>query len=180
MYRKTTPRNTTDRLLDIVENWNSSKWYSLSSFREKGKGAAAFYKESLGWESDKSGIYFIRSKNINDFKRTTKIRLCQKLIYIGRSGLIARRLNRHLKVEKHDSASLAYKITSTGLGRSERKRLENMNDPSFFNKFRSNQKFLSEQCELSYFLCENDENQALLEILFWLRFRTQLNEWKTH
>lgn len=179
MHRRTQPRKTTDRLVKIVENWKPPKWYSLSSFNETGKGAVTFYKETLGWDLDKSGIYFIRSKKINDFKQTTNIRLCQKLIYIGRAGLISRRLNRHLKVEKHNSASLVYKITSTGLGRSTLKRRENMRDPSFLAKFRSNQEFLREQCELSYFLCENNEDQALLEILFWLRFRTQFNEWKT-
>lgn len=180
MHRRNEPRKTTDRLVEIVEDWNPEKWYSLASFSVTGKGAAAFFKETLTWESDKSGIYFIRSKNINDFKRTTNIKLCQKLFYIGRAGLIARRLNRHLKVEKHNSASLVYKITSIDLGQSNLKRLENMRDPSFFDKFRSNQNFLREQCELSYFLCENNEDQALLEILFWLRFRTQFNDWITH
>lgn len=180
MHRTKEPRKTTDRLVETVEDWKPSEWYPLSSFGESGKGAVSFFRETLSWESDKSGIYFIRSKNINDFKQTTRIRLCQKLFYIGRAGLIARRLNRHLKVEKHNSASLVYKITSIGLNRSDFKRNENMGDSSFLEQFRSNQNLLREQCELSYFLCDNNEDQALLEILFWLRYRTQFNEWRTH
>ena len=180
MHRGTEPKETTGRLVEIVENWKPPNWYSLSSFSKKGKGAVAFYKEALSWESDKSGIYFIRSKNTNDFKRRTNIRLRQKLFYIGRAGLISRRLNRHLKVQKHNSASLVYKMTSIGLDRSNVKRIDNMRDPSFLEKFCSNQNFLREQCEVSYYLCENDADQALLEILFWLRFKTKFNEWKTH
>lgn len=33
---------------------------------------------------------------------------------------------------------------------------------------------------MAYFECPNDHRQALLEILFSLRFKTPFNEWKTH
>jgi hypothetical protein len=42
------------------------------------------------------------------------------------------------------------------------------------------QAFLRNDCEMTYFECPNDVDQALFEIMFWLRFDTQFNEWKTH
>lgn len=180
LNRLSEPRDTSDILIDIVENWQPSGWFPLSSFSISGKGAAAFYEETLKWANDQSGIYFIRTKNVDDFRETTNIPLRQRLFYIGRAGAIARRLNRHLKVEKHNSASLVYKITAIGLNRNGVKRNTNMDDNDFLEQFRTNQDFLRQECELSYCLCENNENQALLEIFFWLRFKTAFNDWKTH
>jgi hypothetical protein len=176
----TTPRQTTNRLIDIIENIKLTDWHSLCSYSRVGSGAGAFYKNILRWEKDSSGIYFIRAKNVRNFQKQTLIKLNQNLFYIGRSGQIARRLNRHLKVIKHDSASLVYKITSEGLNKCDSKRQDNMSNCTFKTQFCSNQAYIRDHCEMSYYLCENNEEQALLEILFWLRFKTQFNDWKTH
>lgn len=175
------PRGTALALVDIVEDWSPERWYPLSAYSQPGKAAGAFYKETLGWESDKSGIYFLRAKRMTEFEASTGLSLKRRLFYIGRAGQIARRLNRHLQVVNHNSASLVYKITAKSLDRSDKRRNDNMSDlDSFLPAFQATQRYLRDQCEMTYFLCDNDSRQALLEILFSLRFRTEFNDWKTH
>ena len=172
---------TTLELLDIVEHWSPPAWYPMALYSEPAKASAAFYKEILGWNSDKSGIYFFRTKSCREFNQHTGLAIKRRLFYVGRAGKIARRLNRHLQVVSANSASLVYKITAQALNRTHIARNTNMQDEAGFRRhFVSNQAFLRDTCEMSYFECQNDYRQALLEILFSLRFRTPFNEWKTH
>lgn len=167
--------------MDIVENWEPVAWYPMAIYSQPGKAAGAFWKEVLEWESDRSGIYFLRTDNPEEFQEITGLPLSQRMFYIGRAGQIARRLNRHLQVEKHNSASLVYKITAIGLNATHRRRNANMSDANrFLPAFRRNQQYLRNHCEMAYYCCDIDERQALLEILFSLRFNTLFNDWQTH
>ncbi len=173
--------SATLELLDIVEHWSPPKWYPMALYSEPGKASAAFYKEVLGWNNDKSGIYFFRTKSCRDFEHHTGLTIRRRLFYVGRAGKIARRLNRHLQVANANSASLVYKITAQALNRTQIGRNANMQDEDGFRlQFVSNQSFLRNTCEMTYIECPNDHRQALLEILFSLRFKTPFNEWKTH
>ena len=175
------PRGTALTLVDTVETWSPERWYPLSSYSVPGKAAGAFYKETLGWASDNSGLYFLRAKRASDFEAFTGVPLKRRLFYVGRAGQISRRLNRHLQVVNHNSASLVYKITAKSLDRNHMTRNDNMSDvEGFLPAFQATQRYLRDHCEMTYFLCDNDHRQAILEILFSLRFRTEFNDWRTH
>lgn len=176
------PRVTVERLVDEVEAWQPKKWYPLANFSIPGKGPGAFCKDVLG-RTDPEGIYVIRARDKAAFKRRTGIELKKQMFYVGRAEKIAQRLNRHLQVVNHNSASLVYKITALSLGVMDNPRAENMGDEranGFKDVFKRNQAYLRDECEMAYYPCPNNEEQALLEILFSLRFNTQFNDWKTH
>lgn len=179
--QSTTASEIVRRLAQSVDDWAPTDWYPMSSYSVPGQAAAAFYRNVLGLQQDPSGIYFLRARRKKEFEQATGLALKRNMFYIGRAGQIARRLNRHLQVVNQNSASLIYKITALSLGRTDWTRKRNMSDKKLFEpRFREYQAYLRDDCEVAYFSCDNDEEQALLEIMFWLRFRTQFNEWKTH
>lgn len=183
MSERPTPsvRDIASQLADIVEGWEPAAWYPMAVYSQPGKAAGAFCREILEWNSDRSGIYFLRANSCDQFEETTGLPLPQRLFYIGRAGQIARRLNRHLQVENHNSASLVYKITARSLDVTHIKRNENMCDMDrFLPAFRRIQEYLRNHCKMTYYLCDNNERQALLEILFSLQYDTPYNEWQTH
>ena len=173
-------QKSANELIELAESWAPKNWYALDSFSQAGQASGYFLKNVLKLESDPSGIYVLRAKNLSDFYSTTGLSITKKLFYVGRAGEIARRLNRHLKVEKHNSASLVYKLTAQSLDRTSVRRAKNMENKKFREAFRANQSYLRDECEVSFLEVENDERQAIVEILLSLRFATPFNEWKTH
>jgi len=180
MATKSNVRKALDSLIDEVDNWKPIGWYPLAHLAQSGQGVSTFRRKILGWESEQSGIYFFRCKNLSDFKKATGITPRKRLFYVGRSGKIVSRINGHISSPSHYSASLVYLMTTMSRHKHLNNRAANMNVEGFRNRFRAIQKFLRHECEMSYYLCPNNEKQALLEILFSLKFRTQFNEWKTH
>ena len=70
-------------------------------------------------------------------------------------------------------------MTVKKLNGSNNSRKENMSNKSFLNEFSKIQKALIEYSEMAYYECENDVNQALFEIFFFLKYNTEYNDWKT-
>ena len=173
-------RTLTTRLIATAEDWTPDRWYSLDSYSVEGQAEDYFLKNILELNSDPSGIYLLRARNIQEFNRATGLSINRKIFYVGRTGGVARRLCLHLKRLNHNSASLVYKLTALGLDRTDVKRETNMDDNYFSNIFLDNQAYLRDHCEVSFHEIENDEKQAILEILFSLRFPSPLNDWKTH
>lgn len=127
-------RRATFELLDTVEAWSPPAWYPMALYSEPGKASAAFYREVLHWDNDKSGIYFFRTKSCREFERQTGLAIRRRLFYVGRAGKIAQRFNRHVQVVNANSASLIYKITAQALNRTHIARNSNMQDKAGFRR----------------------------------------------
>lgn len=173
-------RRLTNKLLTTVDEWEPEEWYPLAGYSVKGQSAGWFLKNILRRREDPSGVYLFRTKFESKFEEVIKIPLQREIFYVGRAGKIARRLQRHLKVKKHNSASLVYKLTAMGMGMEANTRDSNMASERFRVRFCAVQSHLRDFCEMSYLEANNDETQAIIEILMSLKLRTQFNDWKTH
>ena len=79
---------------------NDAKAYSISDLLGEGSGVATALK-TIGKTEDFAGLYIFIDPSLPTN---------EQVIYTGISRIVVRRLNQHIKVGNHNSASFAYKI----------------------------------------------------------------------
>lgn len=85
------------RLLTVLTD---SKVYSISDLLSRGSGIVAALK-TIGKTEDFAGLYIFIDPSLPR---------SEQVIYTGISRFVVQRLNQHIKVGNHNSASFAYKI----------------------------------------------------------------------
>jgi len=100
-------------------------------------------------------------------------------IHVGISKHVVGRLVQHLKGKTHFSASLAYKMAVMDTSVSGR-RSDNMNDPSFMDRFRVSQERIG-RCGVAVIEIDDPIELYLFEVFASLEIRTlHYNHFETH
>lgn len=156
--------------------------YPVTGFLQKGFNIKSFMKDIVEWPEDKSGIYFFRLQGCSKNEAHTMLgrKALSEVIYVGRSRKICQRLSGHFKSNKHNAASLVYRITCDKRDSKHKTRESNMGTKAFEKEFDQIRKFLARHVQVSFHFEADPVRQALLEILFSQKFQTTFNEWETH
>lgn len=125
--------------------------------------------------------YYTKDNNKKfDFKGIYFFLLNDKPFYIGISKGVIGRICQHIKGKNHNTSSLAYKL---GLLRFEylnkRKHIGTRKELNFENEVEPVKKFLQKQ-RIAWIPIENDEELYLFEIYCSMKYKTILNDFKTH
>jgi hypothetical protein len=160
-----------DRLPDYLEivGKRMDNPFPLSRIAVSGVGektALSMFAEAFGMPvSDFPGAY-IFVENVG-------------AIYVGISKHVVRRLVQHLKGKTHYSASLAYKMAAMDTGVTGR-RSDNMNDPSFMDRFRASQERIG-RCGVAVIEIDDPIELYLFEVFASLELGTlHYNHFETH
>ena len=166
----------------VLNSFKLGVSYPVVKFLQKGFNIKSFMNDIVEWPQEKSGIYFFRLEGCS--KKEARAMLGKKalseVIYVGRSRKICQRLSGHFKNNKHNAASLVYRITCDKMDAKHRTRESNMDTEAFESEFDKIRKFLARHVQVSFHFEADPVRQALLEILFSQKFQTRFNEWETH
>jgi predicted GIY-YIG superfamily endonuclease len=134
---------------------------AFSSFKSVSKA----FLDEIGKTHDFPGCYvFIEKK---------------KVIYVGISRGVLRRVKQHLSANTHNSASLTYRMATRELSHKMR-RDEAMLDNEFLNQFKLTQTKLGKM-DVAYIEIHNDLELYLFEVFAAMHFdTTKWNTFRTH
>lgn len=128
-----------------------------------------------------SGIYFFKVKSMNEFNKEFNLDLSNEIFYVGRSKNIKRRMQDHFKNSKPNSSPIVKKIIDNlypGYKKESYQKLTE--DVKYLRLFSEIQSMYKKMVLFSVYEEKDPAKQAIKEILFSLKYKTELNSWMTH
>jgi len=168
------------KILTDVLKYQPKTWHAVDKIGLAGFGKARFEQLAGLNQNSLAGIYFIKSKDHTTMEAFLGYEIPSKIFYVGRSNALSQRLVGHFKKPDPNAASLVYKMTARYLRLSDEKRKTILEDSRFLPAYRKILKFMRENALVSFHSESHQTAQAVKEIYFSERFKSEFNDWNTH